>query len=101
MSLATISQCLQILQILLSTLEKRFNAIAYHFVCQGVARNEWRTAYINTMTILRICLPNGWLARSKRVCENDITSYLSSGEFRWRRRGLSWTQGSSDMFDGT
>ena len=32
----------------LSTLEKRFNAIAYHFVCEGVARNEWRTAYINT-----------------------------------------------------
>jgi hypothetical protein len=24
------------------------NAIAYHFVCEGVARYEWRMAYINT-----------------------------------------------------
>ena len=31
-----------------STLKKKSNAIAYHFVCEGVARDEWRTAYINT-----------------------------------------------------
>lgn len=31
-----------------STLKKRSNAIAYHFVREGVARDEWRTAYINT-----------------------------------------------------
>ncbi len=31
-----------------STLKKNLNAISYHFVCEGVARDKWRTAYINT-----------------------------------------------------
>jgi hypothetical protein len=31
-----------------STLKKKSNAIAYHFVQEGCARDEWRTAYINT-----------------------------------------------------
>jgi len=31
-----------------SSLKKMSNAIAYHFVCKGVARDKWRTAYINT-----------------------------------------------------
>ena len=29
-----------------STLKKKSNAIAYHFVREGVARDEWRTAYV-------------------------------------------------------
>ena len=29
-----------------STLKKRSNAIAYHFVREGVARDEWGTAYV-------------------------------------------------------
>ena len=31
-----------------STLKKKSQSIAYHFVREGVARDEWRTAYINT-----------------------------------------------------
>ena len=31
-----------------STLKKKSNAIAYHFICEGVARDEWRTAYVNS-----------------------------------------------------
>ena len=31
-----------------STLKKKSNAIAYHFVREGCAKNEWRTTYINT-----------------------------------------------------
>jgi hypothetical protein len=31
-----------------SMLKKKSNAIAYHFVREGCARDEWRTAYINT-----------------------------------------------------
>ena len=31
-----------------STLKKKSQSIAYHFVREGVARNEWRTAYVNT-----------------------------------------------------
>ncbi len=32
-----------------STLKKKSNAVAYHFVCEGCARDEWRTTYINTI----------------------------------------------------
>ena len=31
-----------------STLNKKSQSIAYHFVCEGVARDEWRTSYVNT-----------------------------------------------------
>jgi len=31
-----------------STLKKKLQSIAYHFVQEGVARDEWRTAYVNT-----------------------------------------------------
>ena len=31
-----------------SQLKKKSNSIAYHFVREGCARDEWRTAYINT-----------------------------------------------------
>jgi hypothetical protein len=31
-----------------SMLKKKSNAIAYHLVWEGYARDEWRTAYINT-----------------------------------------------------
>ena len=31
-----------------STLKKKSQSIAYHFVHEGVARNEWRTAYVST-----------------------------------------------------
>ena len=32
----------------ISTLKKKSQSIAYHFVREGVARDEWRTSYINT-----------------------------------------------------
>ena len=31
-----------------STLKKKSQSIAYHFACEGVARDEWRTSYDNT-----------------------------------------------------
>ena len=31
-----------------STLKKKSQSIAYHFVREGVARSEWQTAYCNT-----------------------------------------------------
>ena len=31
-----------------STLKKKSQSIAYHFVREGVAKNEWRTTYVNT-----------------------------------------------------
>ena len=32
-----------------SQLKKKSNSIAYHFVREGVARDEWRIAYINAL----------------------------------------------------
>ena len=31
-----------------STLKKKSQSIAYHFVREGAARGEWRTTYVNT-----------------------------------------------------
>ena len=31
-----------------STLKKKSQNNAYHFVCERVARDEWRTSYVNT-----------------------------------------------------
>ena len=31
-----------------SQLKKKSNSIAYHHVCEGIAKDEWRTTYINT-----------------------------------------------------
>ena len=46
-----------------SQLKKKSNSIAYHFVREGCARNEWRTTYINTLEnvadLLTKALPSG------------------------------------------
>jgi hypothetical protein len=46
-----------------STLKKKSQSIAYHFVREGVARDEWRTTYINTHAneadLLTKLLPSG------------------------------------------
>jgi hypothetical protein len=31
-----------------STLKKKRQSIAYHFIREGAARDEWRTTYVNT-----------------------------------------------------
>ena len=31
-----------------STLKKKINSICYHLIREGAARDEWRTAYVNT-----------------------------------------------------
>jgi hypothetical protein len=31
-----------------STLKKKNQSIAYHFILEGAARDEWRTSYVNT-----------------------------------------------------
>ena len=31
-----------------STLKKKSQSIVYHYVHEGVARDEWRTSYVNT-----------------------------------------------------
>jgi len=46
-----------------SQLKKKAQSIAYHFIREGVARDEWRTAYIRTdendSDLLTKLLPHG------------------------------------------
>ena len=46
-----------------SALKKKSNSIAFHFVQEGTARDDWRTTYIesdeNTSDLLTKCLPSG------------------------------------------
>ena len=46
-----------------STLKKKMNSLLYHFIREGCARDEWRTAYVNTnfnfADLLTKCLPSG------------------------------------------
>ena len=46
-----------------STLKKKSQSIAYHFVREGDARDEWRTTYVNThlnpADLLTKTLPSG------------------------------------------
>jgi hypothetical protein len=51
-----------------SNLKKKSNAIAFHFVREGTARDEeWRTAYINTHMIThQICWQSHFLQGRKR-----------------------------------
>ena len=59
-----------------STLKKKSNSIAYHFVREGCARDEWRTTYINTNDNI----------------SDLLTKPLPSGEKRWGfiRKILYW-----------
>ena len=51
-----------------STLKKKCHSISYHFIREGVARDEWRTTYINThdnpADLLTKPLPSGEKRRS-------------------------------------
>ena len=51
-----------------SILKKELNAIAFHFVREGVAKDEWCTTYINTHDNV----------------VDLLTKPLPSGEKRWR-----------------
>ena len=51
-----------------SQLNKKTQSIAYHFVREGCARDEWRTAYISTHEIV----------------SDLLTKPLPSGEKRWK-----------------
>ena len=38
-----------------SQLRNKSHSIAYHFVREGVAHDEWRTAYVNTHSTIATC----------------------------------------------
>jgi hypothetical protein len=55
-----------------SVLKKKSQSIAFHFVCKGTARDEWRTDYVNThdneSDLLTKLLPHG--EKQKRFVRN-------------------------------
>ena len=63
-----------------STLKKKSNSIAYHFVREGCARDEWRTTYINThfnpADLLTKPLPSG---EKRRRFVNMILYHIFGG----------------------
>ena len=66
-----------------STLKKKSQSICYHFVREGVARNEWRTSYVNTdeneADLLTKLLPSG-MKRAKFVARMLLHVYDSVHE---------------------
>ena len=59
-----------------STIKKKMNSLSYHFIREGCARDEWRTAYVNTHD----------------NCADLLTKPLPAGEKRtsFVRRFLWW-----------
>ena len=62
-----------------STIKKKYQSIFFHFIREGCARDEWRTAYVNT-------------------CENIadlLTKSLPKGEKRWHfvKKNIHWLVG--------
>ena len=64
-----------------STLKKKSQSIAYHFVREGVARDEWRTCYVNThdndADLLTKQLPHG--EKRVRFVSNLLHHIFRSG----------------------
>jgi hypothetical protein len=60
-----------------SNLKKKSNAIAFHFVREGTARDEWRTAYVNThenpSDLLTKPLPSG--EKRRKFCQMVLYHY--------------------------
>ncbi|KAL7524051.1 hypothetical protein ACHAWF_000797 [Thalassiosira exigua] len=62
-----------------SMIKKKMNSLSYHFIREGCARDEWRTAYINTHL----------------NCSDMLTKSLPSGEKRssFVKKFLYWLSG--------
>ena len=62
-----------------STLKNKSQSIAYHFIREGAARDEWRTSYVNNYDneadLLTKLLPSG--ENRKRFYPKHFTPYLS------------------------
>ena len=65
-----------------SQLKKKSQSIAYHFVREGVARDEWRMTYINThdneSDLLTKTMPNG--EKRRRFVRNLLHHIFRSGD---------------------
>ena len=65
-----------------SILKIKSRSIAYHFVLEGVARDEWRTSYVNThdnkADLLTKQLPHGE-KRKGFVCNSLHHNFVLSG----------------------
>ena len=60
-----------------SILKKKSSSIAYHFIREGVAKDEWRTTYLNThlnpSDMFTKSLPGG---EKRKLCMSYFLHYL-------------------------
>ena len=84
-----------------STLKKKSQSIAYHFVREGVAQNEWRTTYVNTheneADLLTKVLPSGEKRKGfvRRVLHHV---FATSGQSH-RKTRVHWGMNESMRFN--
>ena len=73
-----------------STLKKKSQSIAYHFVREGCSRDEWRTTYVNThdneADLLTKCLPAG---EKRRGFVRKVLHHVFSTVVHSRKRKAS------------
>ena len=69
-----------------STLKKKSQSIAYHFVREGAARGEWRTTYVRTdeneSDLLTKVLPNG--AKRKQFVQSILHHIYKYTIIMWK-----------------
>ena len=77
-----------------STLKKKSQSIAYHYVPEGVARDEWRTSYVNThdneADLLTKQLPHG--EKRKGFVSNLLHHIFGLSGSVMRKSGVNYVQ---------
>ena len=75
-----------------STLKKKSQSIAYHFVREGSARDEWRTSYVNThlneSDLLTKLMPNG---EKRKNFVRSLLHHIYSVTVRQNKRQKLWS----------
>ena len=63
-----------------SVLKKKWNAIAYHFVREGSAKDEWRIAYINRDDNCADMLTKPLVGMKRRKFTNMLLMWVYEGD---------------------
>ena len=63
-----------------SVLKKKSNSIAYHFVREGSAKDEWRTTYVNTDDNCADMLTKPLVGMKRRKFTNMLLLWVYEGE---------------------
>ena len=64
-----------------SILRKKSNSIAFHFVREGSAKDEWRTAYVNLKKKQQILLRSPFL--QGRSVQSSLVCFCTISKIQW------------------